>query len=80
LPTGSDSDSPDIVERSQPLPLSNGRIQELPDIQNEDVTVAETVELDDMVNDLTWRSGQAIQNRKAHGNIRIHREAVRGTT
>jgi hypothetical protein len=85
LPTGSDfhdddSDSPGTVVRSQPLPLSNGRIQEDPDLEDEDVTVDETIELDDTVHDPTWRPVQAIQNRETLEIIRIHRETARGTT
>jgi hypothetical protein len=59
-----DDDSLDVMLRSQPLPVSNERVQNDPNVEDEDVIVNETIELDDTIRDPTWRPGQVIQTRE----------------
>jgi hypothetical protein len=57
-----DPDSLEVVVKSQPLPLSSGRTQENPDVEDEDAIMGETNELDDTTRDPTWRPGQVTWN------------------
>ena len=59
--------TPDIVVRSQPIPLCSERIQDK-GFDSRDLASKKTMEFDDTVHDPTWRSGWANQSRALDDN------------